>query len=367
MQEECGGSLEVSGGASGASSTSSASTTTPVISPTVATGGSSIRSSMAEESFSQQTSPPKLSQADDSITSGCGVNGDSIVTGGVSRVGPGDTGGVDQQSVVAGNVADLNLAPSVASLWSQDDSNQILSSIPAMNGSVPFGGSVGPQLFGNTGLGRLNASQRSMHQAQQSGQKGILTGPTTAVGPASGPPGSSSFIGTKVSSSWSSGLGQASAWSTGAQGLAGPGGGQVGGPSGPGGPVGAVAWGRGRGSNMSPNLGGANIRGVSSGQPCPSIGVGKMSPANLAANVKFRRSTSFPGKTGIPQHGPFPPHAQMQHSHLQGGHIPPSFEITGTDDPTKDYLHFQVINVRFTEEQTVICNLAFKIARLKAG
>ena len=245
--------------------------------------------------------------------------------------------------VGSGGVPDLGLVSSVASLWSQDDPGQLFTSIPAINGSVAtFGGSVGPQLFGNTsGLGRLSNQQQQRSIPQQRGVAGVLPGATTggigsSVSVGGGGGNSGGFIGTKVSSSWSSGLGQASAWSTGAQGgLSGPATPQV---ASQGGPVGAaVQWGRGRGANMTgPSMG--SMRGGTSGQPCPTIGVGKVSPS-LAANIKFRRSTSFPGKTGIPQHGGFPP-GQMQPAHLQG-HLPPSFEITSTDD-TRDYLQFQV-------------------------
>lgn len=328
MQEECGGggALDTSG-LSGAAKT----TTTPVVSPSTARG-SSRGTTTGEDNYAQHP-PPKLSQSEQvSASSSGGVNGDSVSGG--SRLGE----SVGDTQTIVGSVGELNLAPSVASLWSQDDPTQLLSSIPAINGSVGFGGhggSVGPQLFGGASLGRLSA-QRSIPQPQQQPlQRGVYTGPTTGVGPASGPSGSTGFLGTKVSSSWSSGLGQASAWSTGAQGaIAGLAGGQGGGP---GGPVGAVAWARGRGTNMSHNLGG-NMRGATSGQPCPSVGVGKVSQATLAA--KFRRSTSYQGKSGmLPQHGPFP-HQQIQPSHLQG-HMQPSFEITVPED-ARDYLQFQV-------------------------
>lgn len=316
MQEECG---------DGGSLDTGVVTTTPVVSPS---GAASPRVATAgDDATSYLQSPPPKEETPTS-SSVVGINSDSA---GASQV----LETVTEVQAIVGNVADLNLVQSVASLWSQDDPSQLLSSIPAINGSVGFGGSVGPHLFGGSGLNRLS-TQRSLPQGQgQQGQRGVLTGPS-GVGPVSGAGG---FLGTKVSSSWSSGLGQASAWSTGAQGgLVGPSGGQG---SASGNPVGAVAWGRGRGTNISHNL--SNMRSLASGQQCPSVNLGKVSPASLATNMKFRRSTSFPGKSGLPpQHGPFPhQHSQMQPSHMQSSHMTPSFEITATEDP-RDYLQFAV-------------------------
>ena len=316
MQEECGG-----GGSLNKSSIVNPAAATP---PVTSAGGTSPgppsdHPYSTPQPYTEATTP---SSAKSSTSVGVGEEGltQNRLPDNICEV----------QGIV-GNVDLSSLNQSVASLWTEEEQCHLLSSLPSINGSIGFGGS--PHLFGNAGLGRLGANQSIQQQQQQHCQREVVAGPTAQLAASSSlPTASGNFLGNKVSTSWTSGIGHPSTWSTGGQvGLVGSVQGQVN-------PSASSSW-RGRPTNMPHNL--SNIRGISTAQACQNINIGKMTPANVANNIKFRRSTSFPNKTGLPQHSPYGHSSGQMPGHMQNPHLAPSFEITRVDDP-RDYLQFQV-------------------------
>lgn len=328
MQEDCGG----GGNLDTSSINSAASSTTPTPLGSVSTGGTSPRphsDDIYAASVQQHHGVDGIPTSVETSSGVClvGINGNIVNKARVAEA-------LEAQSIV-GNVTDLNLGHSVASLWSEDDQNQLIN---PLNGSIGYGGN--PQLFGgnfNTGFGRIGANTRSFQSQQQpnlAAQRGVMTGPSAALGPSPVPACSGNYLGQKGSNiSWSSNFNQqANAWSSAPQGIMPASQGQTS-------SVGPPSWGRGRPSNMSHNLG--SLRGIPPGQISQGMNLGKISPGSMSANMKIRRSTSFPGKPGLPQGSPY---SQMHAANMQSHPITPTFEFTGAEDP-REYQIFQVSQI----------------------